>query len=314
MFLCSRLSQTLFNGFFWATRMQLSSFLSPTGLASCPPVFEHSLVQLECVSCNYLAFGIRQTRFKLFVLNYFALGLARIGLLVFGWVWTKWKGLPRSIWATHPVDSPSTTKHPNRCELDGVDRITGQPRYSTVTEWQIILLVSSVRLSFGSQSEFQWNRALYHFELLSSGRDCDTFAIVAAALNCTSRQKSHVTERDVPRVAGNCALIYCPRSHPIASAIIRWPPAESSQHPTPQKPHGKFADLAALSHTESTDLDYQPEYSLASLTVIDRFTIRSRARLSLQQRPILFVQLRSGHLLHWKKYNSFWVFTKIWNV
>jgi len=112
MFLCSRLSQTLFNGFFWATRMQLSSFLSPTGLASCPPVFEHSLVQLECVSCNYLAFGIRQTRFKLFVLNYFALGLARIGLLVFGWVWTKWKGLPRSIWATHPVDSPSTTKNP----------------------------------------------------------------------------------------------------------------------------------------------------------------------------------------------------------
>lgn len=148
------------------------------------------------------------------------MALARIGLLVFGSVWPKWKGLPRSIRATHPDILPSTTKHSNRCELDGVDRITGQHRDST--ECHIILLVSSaqfsrVELSFGTKSEFQWNGAA----ISVTGAATATHLPLLLLLLIAQVAKSHMSPNemwDVPRVAGNCALNYCPRSHPIASA------------------------------------------------------------------------------------------------
>lgn len=176
------------------------------------------------------------------------MALARIGLLVFGSVWPKWKGLPRSIRTTHPDVLPSTTKHSNRCELDGVDRITGQHRDST--ECHIILLVSSAQFSRVEASwvEF-WHEEWVSMErgcnICNWGCDCDTFAIVVTALNCTSRQKSHVTEWDVrcAKSGGKLCIKLLPKISSHRECLIRWPPFESSliSHP------GKFADLAALS-------------------------------------------------------------------
>lgn len=84
----------------------------------------------------------------------------RIGLLEFG---PNERGFREvaELQATHPDDSPSTTKHTNRCELDGVDRITGQAAHrfnaSGVTNNPLSQLAS---LRLGRVS-FEWDLGLF---------------------------------------------------------------------------------------------------------------------------------------------------------